>query len=330
MSIRMSGSSFMVDTLLPEGYAEWFGIPRRIRVKGFDTELEARAYEAAIKVAVDSKQPIPDKGEKAMPKLHEALDLVVERFYKGGRSEVLRGHQAKALKGYFPNIPLDQLSSLRIDQTVDRMKETYKPNTINGCLAVLSRTVKTYERYGVIKAPLIGRVRAKNKAILTLNGDEEARLLETLRGSSGYPLIVLYIDTGARRSEILNLKPRDVDLERGVVAVDGKTGPRSIPLTPRAKEVLREAVLGRPPDLRIWGMSKTTLSRQFSEGLKKAGVVRHLTIHDLRHTFCTRLSERGVNPFIIQKLAGHTNISTTQRYTHVNVDALHQGISVLG
>jgi integrase len=333
MAIRQTDTGFMLDMLLPVEYATWFGIPRRLRLKGFSSTSEAEGHQQAVERAIENKQSLPDRsGTLAIaPRAHVAIDDVFDRLYRGTRSEVVRAGQIKCLKKYLPNVPLEDLSTMTIDKMAYDMGKEYAPNTISGILSVLTRTIKVYQRYGLItKAPLVTAPRTVNKSLVTLQASEEPLVLAALQKTSqeACDLVTVYLDTGCRKMELLSLKGRDVDLLRGTIAVDGKTGPRVIPLTPRALQILTRRCTGRSGDLRVWSLSTTMLRRRFDAALKTARV-RHMTIHDLRHSFCTRLSERNVSPFLIQKLAGHKSITTTQRYTHVNAASLQEAIRAL-
>lgn len=333
MSIRQTESGFMLDMLLPTEYAAWFGIPRRLRLKGFSTTQEAECHQQAVEKAIENKQPLPDRsGTLAMaPRAHIALDDVFNRLYRGGRSEITRSRQIKALKKYLPNVPLEDLSTMAIDRMVFDMRREFAPNTIAGLLSVLTRALRTYQRYGLItKAPIITAPRRVDKTLVTLQPAEEAKVLVELEKhhTESAAAVAVFLDTGCRKMELLDLKVRSVDLERQVIAVDGKTGPRTIPLTPRALKLISERCANKAPHQRVWAISRSALKSHLDKALETAGV-RHFTIHDLRHTFCTRLSERNVSPFLIQKLAGHKSITTTQRYTHVNAQSLQEAIRAL-
>ena len=70
------------------------------------------------------------------------------------------------------------------------------------------------------------------------------------------------------------------------------------------------------------------LKKVFRRAVKESGIA-HFRFHDLRHTFATRLAQRGVALYTISKLLGHRSIATTQRYAHHYVESLRSGVKVL-
>jgi integrase/recombinase XerD len=155
-------------------------------------------------------------------------------------------------------------------------------------------------------------------------------------------LEVLYA-TGLRVSELISLRARDVDLEVGLVTCFGKgRKERLVPLGEEAQQWVRRYLdLGRPrlmerparrgrssPLLFVSGRG-SGLSRMGLWGLVRrhalaAGVADILTPHVLRHSFATHLLERGADLRALQAMLGHSDISTTQIYTHVTRERLRQ------
>jgi integrase len=75
-------------------------------------------------------------------------------------------------------------------------------------------------------------------------------------------------------------------------------------------------------------IGKDRLTWAFKSALKKAGIT-DFRFHDLRHTFATRLSQAGVDPYTVQTLMGRKSFSTTKRYAHHHTESLRRGITVL-
>lgn len=170
-----------------------------------------------------------------------------------------------------------------------------------------------------------------------LNTDEVDTLLNTpdlttTLGLRDKAMLELMYATGMRVSELVNLNINDVHLSLGFVRCLGKGNKeRIIPIGKMATEALKGYLEKARPKL-INQKNKTDslfmnhhgqrLSRQgFWKILKqmavKAGIEKELTPHTLRHSFATHLLENGADLRSVQELLGHSDISTTQIYTHV-------------
>ncbi len=149
-------------------------------------------------------------------------------------------------------------------------------------------------------------------------------------------LLDLMYATGLRVSELVNLNVNDVHLEVGYLAAYGKgSKERLVPIGEVAIERLKTYLTEVRPKLAqgnkvpylFLNRSGKKLSRQ---GLWKlirryalqAGIRSHITPHSLRHSFATHLLERGADLRSVQLLLGHSSISTTQIYTHINKERL--------
>ncbi len=75
-------------------------------------------------------------------------------------------------------------------------------------------------------------------------------------------------------------------------------------------------------------INRNVLMRAFSIAVKKTGLVG-VTSHTCRHTFCTRLAQKGIDIYKIAKLAGHEDIRMTQRYSHHCTESLRDGVGIL-
>ena len=176
----------------------------------------------------------------------------------------------------------------------------------------------------------------RNEVDRWLTGNEEERLLGSaspwLREIMGFAL-----NTGMRQGEILNLQWQDVDFARGTLMVmKSKNGTRrTIPLNATVYELLaaKQAVTGAT----CGPVFKTPLGnelqvrylvREFCEARDRAGIP-DFRFHDMRHTFATRLVQRGVDLYKVQRLLGHKTSTMTQRYAHHSPESLRDGVNVL-
>jgi integrase/recombinase XerD len=143
-------------------------------------------------------------------------------------------------------------------------------------------------------------------------------------------LEVLYA-TGVRVSELINLKMTQINLNQGVLRIVGKGDrERLIPLGDEAQDWLREFIDGARteillerqtdylfPTRRGDRMTRQAFWHIIKRYAKKAGVVKKLSPHTVRHAFATHLLNNGADLRVVQLLLGHSDVSTTQIYTHV-------------
>ncbi len=150
-------------------------------------------------------------------------------------------------------------------------------------------------------------------------------------------LEVLYA-TGIRVSELIWLKLNDVNFEMGFVIVYGKgSKERIVPIGGQAQEKLRTYMeLSRPlllksrdsKELFVTRRAKAMTRQGFWKLIKnyalKSGITKQISPHTMRHSFATHLLERGADLRTIQIMLGHSDISTTQIYTHVENERLKE------
>ncbi|MGE4279512.1 MAG: tyrosine-type recombinase/integrase [Magnetospirillum sp.] len=226
------------------------------------------------------------------------------------------------------------------------------PATVNRYLALLKATLrKAHMEWGALPAvPPIRLLKLNNARYRWLTEEEERCLLE-VAAPHLRDLIVFLIDTGARRSEATGLTWRYVDLDRqgrGTVSfMDTKSGkPRTVPLTSRVRDMLAGwRTPATKPDDRVFlyrpmgrgdGVCKNPgTPRPFGfpyepwkTALARAGL-EDVHLHDLRHTFASRLVMRGVPLVTVSKLLGHASIHMTMRYSHLATNAYDEAISAL-
>ncbi|WP_417328970.1 site-specific tyrosine recombinase XerD [Halomonas cupida] len=179
----------------------------------------------------------------------------------------------------------------------------------------------------------------------TLEEDEVERLLaapdlETPLGLRDRAMLEVLYGAGLRVSELVGLTGDAVNLRQGVVRVRGKGGKeRLVPLGEEAswwlQRYLREgrgalmSDITRPalfPGRADASMTRQTFWHRIKHYAKVAGIERPLSPHTLRHAFATHLLNHGANLRVVQLLLGHSDLSTTQIYTHVaqaRLEALH-------
>ena len=225
--------------------------------------------------------------------------------------------------------------------------------------ATISRTIaslKSFYRFCVDSGLLaenpvhnIPQPKAEKKLPQILTGREVELLLEQpkcvdVKGYRDRAMLELLYATGMRVSETVKLLLKKVDLKREYVIARGKGAKeRMIPLGRKAIQYLEHYISFVRPQLlhaddnkaaaaveelfvTDWGgpMTRQRVNELINEYAKSAGIKKRVTPHMLRHSFATHLLNNGTDLRVVQELLGHADISTTQIYTHVDVERLRE------
>ena len=189
-----------------------------------------------------------------------------------------------------------------------------------------------------IEMPRIGR-----SLPMSLSEDEVDSLLNAPNtdeplGHRDRAMLELLYATGLRVSELINLKQSQINFNQGVLRIIGKGDrERLIPLGEEAQHWIKEFINGprmeilleRQTDYLFPTRRGDRMTRQafwhiIKRYAEKAGVRRTLSPHSLRHAFATHLLNRGADLRVVQMLLGHSDLSTTQIYTHVARERLKE------
>lgn len=171
-----------------------------------------------------------------------------------------------------------------------------------------------------------------------LSADEAKRLFAALEQSDSVmlPYIVkMLLLTGARKNEVLNARWADFDLKRKLWTIEfnksGKT--RHVPMSDLAVELVLslprfegcEFAFANPKTLKPY----VHIFSSWDTARKKAKLP-DVRIHDLRHSFASFLVNNGRSLYEVQKILGHTQVKTTQRYAHLSQDSLRSAANEVG
>lgn len=165
---------------------------------------------------------------------------------------------------------------------------------------------------------------------VTLSRAEIERVLQVITNEKHRTMVALAYGAGLRVSELTDLRAGSVNFEEGVLYVYlGKGNKDRITLLPNALvPELKKRVIGKCPEDYLFEserggrLSTRSIQKVFERAIKSVGIKKPATFHSLRHSFATHILEQGTDLRFIQKLLGHSNIRTTQRYTHVSTASL--------
>jgi integrase len=149
-----------------------------------------------------------------------------------------------------------------------------------------------------------------------------------------HDIAVFALNTGLRIGEILTLTWASVDLEERLLTVLAqKTHKiRPVPINSDARRVLEFWAMGRKSEFVFYnhetGKPFVDLKAGFALACRKAGI-EGVSWHTLRHTFASRILERGADIVTVQQLLGHSTVTVTMRYTHTNLDSKRNALARL-
>ncbi|NIP71725.1 MAG: site-specific tyrosine recombinase XerD [Gammaproteobacteria bacterium] len=229
-----------------------------------------------------------------------------------------------------------------------RVRGGARPRTTARVLSSLRRFYRYLVREGRIPddpsaridAPKLGRALPGSLAEREVEALLGAPDLSAVEGVRDRAMLEILYATGLRVSELVGLKPEQVNLRQGVIRIVGKgSKERLVPLGEEAigwlERFLGEArprlLQGRSGPFLFPSRRSDQLTRQaFWHSIKRyarsAGIQKPLSPHTLRHAFATHLLNHGADLRVVQMLLGHSDLSTTQIYTHVareRLKALH-------
>ena len=179
----------------------------------------------------------------------------------------------------------------------------------------------------------VTRPRPRHRLPKVLGKDEIKKLLGSLTNEKHRVMLSIIYACGLRRSELLQLRPDDVDRSRNLLHVKEAKGfkDRIVPISDKTIEMV-DVYLRRykPQEYLFEGQwpgemySATSLAKVLKHACESAGIKGNVTPHCLRHSYATHLLESGTDLRYIQELLGHRSSKTTQIYTHVTTKSIQK------
>ncbi len=295
------------------------------RARSFDTKADAERWARQLEAQVDRAGLLPDTRPAETTTLKQILERYRDSVSVTKRSSVSEVARINALlRRDIVHRTLATLSSSDLATYRDQRLKTMSPATVIRELNTISHAVDTARRDWAIHlvdnpVKLVRRPKAPKGRTRRLGHDEEAKLLEAAdagRNSYMRSLIILAIETGMRRGELLALTWENVDLDTGVahLAMTKNGESRDVPLSKRARGTL--TALGVASKGRIIPTTGNAVRLCWEHLVVRAGLA-DLRFHDLRHEAVSRLFEKGLGLMEVASISGHKELRMLQRYTHL-------------
>lgn len=236
--------------------------------------------------------------------------------------------------------------SLLQSYLAERIAHSARPRSTARLLSSLRRLFRFMTREGMreddpsalIESPKLGRSLPKSLSEADIDSLLNAPDISTSLGLRDRSMIELMYASGLRVSEIVSLRLDQMSMQRGLLRLLGKGNKeRLVPMGEEALDWLQqyfdsarvELLKGRSSDAVFVTARGGPMTRQafwylIKRHAKNVGIAAALTPHTLRHSFATHLLNHGADLRVVQMLLGHSDLSTTQIYTHVAQERLKQ------
>lgn len=300
--------------------------------KTFDLKRDAERWARHQERLLDAGQ-WADRSEVQQTTLRELLDRYEKEVTPKKRGATIEAIRIAVIKrSKLVEYAVGCISGRMIAEYRDKRLETVSGSTVHRELALLNHLFNVAVRdWGLpLNTNPVNQVRkpTPNKARDRVLNDTQRQALVAACAQCQSPwikpVVVFALETAARRGEILALTWRDVDLERKVVKVSGKTGSRTIPLSPACVSMLRS--LPRSLEGHVFPVTIETLKQAYARAVARAGI-QDFTFHDLRHDALTRLAKLGLNILELRSVSGHTTANMLQRYVSIDAGDLAQKLA---
>lgn len=310
------------------------------------TRKQAEDFIETARVDSREKRLNLPKNRKTVLRFDKAAQLYLKKLResdgKGIREKSI--HLNLHLIPFFKPKPLSSISTFDIDRYKKaRLKECGKPGTVNRDLSTLRHLLGKAHEWGWISSidAKVKKYKEGSGRIVYLNTDQVDRLLEAAKADDSfavYPFILIGLETSMRRMEILSTKVKDVNLNRRVIYIPkAKGGAREQPITKHLAEYLRDRIrmIGETQEWLFPSLTSKTghtvsIEKPFRRVVEAAGMDSTQVVrHTLRHTAITHLVQSGVDLPTVKRIAGHSDIKITEKYSHQDSDHIQSAMDKL-
>ncbi len=240
----------------------------------------------------------------------------------------------------FGSLPLRHFTTLIIEQyQTDLLNDGLKPASVNKNISIIKHMFKKACEWDMVEEAIAKKVRSvklleANNRRLRFLSQEECQSLINSCDRHLKPIVIMALNTGMRRGEILNLTWDRVDLKHGFILLDiTKNGERrEVPINATLRNVLNCIVRSIQSPYVFFdpktGKHYKSLKHSFSSACRRAKIT-DFHFHDLRHTFASHLVMAGVDLTTVKELLGHKTLTMTLRYSHLAPSHKVNAMSIL-
>jgi integrase len=245
----------------------------------------------------------------------------------------------KALLPAFKGKYLTDIHPFLIERYKKKRLEKVKPATVNRELETLKTMFNKAKSWNLGKENPVKEVKflkEEPKDITILSPAKEGELLNALKSQLIKAIVLVALNTGMRKREILDLTKDNVDFNGRMihVTITKNWEIRDIPMNELLTKALKDIIEGSPEDNPYvfanpkTGIPFTDIKTSFKKAVREIGL-QGFRFHDLRHTWCSRLCELGVDEATIMQLGGWKTRSMIDRYAHPSTDHKREALEKL-
>jgi len=302
---------------------------KRLFTTGHTSKRVAMEYEAKKINEIAERKIFPERFIKER-KFSDFVDEYIKKHAEHIRSTRNYKSTAKILKEHFGDTLLHEITRYDIETYQSKRLKEVSVYTVNKDLAILKGIFTKAVDWGfLIKNPVkgikIGREKPRSRYLTT---KEINVLIEKCRAGYIKSMVIVDLNTGLRKNELLKLQWKDVDLEKNVIKVEeGKGGyTRYVPINDTVMhEIFGLKLKEKGPYVfhNPAGKPFDDVKKSFQGAVGNAKLT-DVRFHDLRRTFGTMCAMKNVPPKTLQKWLGHKSIETTMKYYVVSPDDFEQ------
>lgn len=308
-----------------------------IRYAGFDGHIiressYSNKYKDAETLLIRRRQGIKEGKAPEIKQIKKCTfsELTEQYLVWAERQRSFRSKKGfvNQLKDKYSHLPLHRFNTMLVEQLqTERLQKGNKPATINRLTATLKHMFSKAVEWDMVEEETLKRVRKakllpeNNRRLRYLNSNECLNLTNACDAHLK-PVVIVALNTGMRKGEILGLRWNQVDLQNGFILLEiSKNGDRrEIPINDTLRATFKSII----PRIDVpyvffdprTGKALLDVKRSFTTALRKAKI-HDFHFHDLRHTFASHLVMAGVDITTVKELLGHKTLTMTLRYAHL-------------